>query len=93
MPTGPAHGPSPHALTNPAPRVAGFVDVDLLDVTAESATTARARLTETETHADELAALEPPGVFEERQRERRTQLAAIDHGLLRRGLFSAARPQ
>ena len=72
---------------------AGFVDIDLLDVTAEFATTARAWISEAETHADELAAGEAPGAFEERQRERRTQLAAIDDGLLRRGMLSATRPR
>lgn len=71
---------------------AGFVDVDRLDLTAAFATTARAWLTEAEEHADELAAVEAPGAFEERQRERRNQLAAIDDGLLCRGLLSAARP-
>jgi hypothetical protein len=74
-------------------RSAGFVDIDLLDVTAEFATTARAWLTEAETHAEALAVLETPSGFEERQRERRQQLAAIDDGLLRRGLLSATRPR
>jgi hypothetical protein len=70
---------------------AGFVDVEQLDVTAEFATTARAWITECESNAAELTTLEPPGAFEQRQRERRTQLAAIEDGLLRRGLFSARR--
>jgi hypothetical protein len=73
-------------------RSAGFVDIDLLEVTAEFAATARAWLAEATTHADALAAAEAPGAFEERQRERRVQLAAIDDGLLRRGLLSATRP-
>jgi hypothetical protein len=71
---------------------AGFVDVEQLDITAEFATTARAWLTEWDAHAEELAALEAPGAFAEHQRERRRQLAAIEDGLLRRGLFSATRP-
>ena len=71
---------------------AGFVDIDELDVSAEFATTARAWLTEGQAHADQLTSLEPPGAFAERQRERRTQLAAIYDGLLRRGLFSATAP-
>jgi hypothetical protein len=70
---------------------AGFVDIEQLDLTAEFATTARAWITENESNAAELAKLEPPGAFEQRQRERRTQLAAIEDGLLRRGLFSARR--
>jgi len=74
-------------------RSAGFVDIDLLDVSAEFATTARAWLTEAETHAEALAVVDAPGACEERQRERRRQLAAIDDGLLRRGLLSATRPQ
>jgi hypothetical protein len=71
---------------------AGFVAIEERDVTAEFAVTARAWLTEWDVHADVLAPLEPPGGFAERQRERSTQLAAIDDGLLRRGLFSAMRP-
>jgi hypothetical protein len=70
---------------------AGFVDIEQIDLTAEFATTARAWLTECESNAADLAKLEPPGAFEQRQRERRTQLAAIEDGLLRRGLFSARR--
>lgn len=68
---------------------AGFVDIDVVDVTAEFEATARAWLTEAEAHADALAALEGRAAFEERQRERRAQLAAIDDGLLRRSLLSA----
>jgi hypothetical protein len=71
---------------------AGFVDVDMVDVTAEFATTARAWLAGSEAHAAELSALDSPAAFEERQRERRAQLRAVDDGLLRRGLFSATRP-
>jgi hypothetical protein len=71
---------------------AGYVDIEQLDLTADFATTARAWLAECESNAAELAKLEPPGAFQQRQRERRTQLAAIEDGLLRRGLFSATRP-
>jgi hypothetical protein len=70
---------------------AGFVAIGERNVTAEFAVTSRAWLTEWEAHADVLAPLEPPGCFEQRQRERRTQLAAVEDGLLRRGLFSATR--
>jgi len=72
---------------------AGFDDIDELDMTAAFATTARAWLTEAEANAEALAAVEAPGAFEQRQRERRKQLAAIEDGLLRRGLFSARRPR
>jgi hypothetical protein len=68
---------------------AGFVDVQMIDLTAEFAATARAWLDASEANAGELAALDSPGAFEERQRERQVQLRAIDDGLLRRGLFSA----
>ncbi len=71
---------------------AGFVEVDHVDVTAEFAATARAWLDESDAHAEELASVEGPGAFEERRRDRRAQLAAIDDGLLRRGLLSARRP-
>ena len=42
--------------------------------------------------ADELIQLEGQTAFDERQRERRKQLRAIEDGLLRRGLFTATRP-
>jgi len=92
-----AHRSGPRAVATRSDQAhllwsAGFVDVDEVDLTAAFATTARAWLTEAETHAEALAAVEAPGAFEERQRERRVQLAAIDDGLLRRSLFSATRP-
>jgi cyclopropane fatty-acyl-phospholipid synthase-like methyltransferase len=71
---------------------AGFVGVDVIDVTADFARTARAWLAEMDAHAEQIAALEGRAAFEERQQERRTQLAAIDDGLLRRGLLSATSP-
>ena len=43
----------------------------------------------TEPYADELARLEPPGAFEQRQADRRSMLAAIHAGLLRRALLLA----
>ena len=70
----------------------GFVDVDMLDLTDQFASTARAWLAGWTANEEELTALESPAAFAERQRERRTQLRAIDDGLLRRGLFSATRP-
>ena len=71
---------------------AGFTDIDALDLTAAFATTARAWLTESEANADRLAEADSRPAFEQRQRERRKQLAAIEGGLLRRGLFSATNP-
>ena len=43
-------------------------------------------------HAEELATLDVPGVFEQRQADHRAQLAATEAGLLRRALLSATRP-
>jgi hypothetical protein len=68
---------------------AGFRDVTELDVTAEFRATAAAWLVEATAHAQELAGLEPPGAFEQRQADRRAMLAAIDAGLLRRALLLA----
>jgi len=70
---------------------AGFTAIEERDLTPEFAVTGRAWLTEWRAHADVLAPLEPPGAFELRNREQRTQLAAVEDGLLRRGLFSAVR--
>jgi hypothetical protein len=70
-------------------RAAGFVDIIELDVTSAFAATAAAWLAETEPYAEELARLEAPGAFEQRQADRRTMLAAIQAGLLRRALVLA----
>lgn len=70
-------------------RAAGFDDIGELDVTPAFAATAAAWLAETEPYADELARLEPPGAFAQRQADRRHMLAAIHAGLLRRVLLLA----
>jgi hypothetical protein len=70
---------------------AGFVDITELDVTPAFAATAAAWLAETEPYAEELARLEAPGAFEQRQADRRSMLAAIHAGLLRRALLRARR--
>jgi hypothetical protein len=70
-------------------RAAGFDDVIELDVTPAFAATAAAWLAEIVPYAEELARLEAPGAFEERQADRRTMLAAIHAGLLRRVLLLA----
>ena len=72
---------------------AGFVDIAEVDLTREFAVTGRAWLDQWDLHIDELIQLEGPAAFEERQRDRRAQLRAIEDGLLRRGLFSATRPR
>ena len=72
-------------------RAAGFVDVTELDLTPAFRATAAAWLAESEAHAGELARLEPPGAFAQRQDDRWAMLAAIDAGLLRRALLLARR--
>jgi hypothetical protein len=68
---------------------AGFHAITEVDVTPAFATTAAAWLAETEPHAEELARLEAPGAFEQRQADRRSMLDAIHAGLLRRALVLA----
>jgi hypothetical protein len=51
---------------------AGFHDITEVDVTPAFAATAAAWLAETEPHAEELARLEAPGAFEQRQADRHT---------------------
>ncbi len=70
---------------------AGYVDIDEIDVTADFAVTARAWLTEYEANAEQLTQLESTGVCEQRRRDNRAQLRAIEDGLLRRSMFAAAR--
>jgi hypothetical protein len=70
---------------------AGFRDITELDVTSAFRATAAAWLAYSEAHADELARLEPPGAFQQRQADRRAMLAAIDVGLLRRAMVLARR--
>ena len=67
---------------------AGFRDITELDVTLRlplpPLLASRDRA-----HAEELARLEPPGAFAQRQADRRSMLAAIRAGLLRRALLLA----
>ncbi len=70
-------------------RAAGFGDITEIDVTPAFAATAAAWLAETAPCAEELARLEPPGAFAQRQADRRNMLAAIQAGLLRRTLVLA----
>jgi hypothetical protein len=72
-------------------RSAGFADVTEVDVTPAFRATAAAWLAEWESHADELAQLEPPGAFEQRLADRRALLAAVDAGLLCRAMLVARR--
>jgi hypothetical protein len=73
-------------------RAAGFCDITELDVTPAFRATAAAWLAESDRHADQLAPLEPPGAFQQRQADRWALLAAIDAGLLRRALLVARQP-
>jgi hypothetical protein len=68
---------------------AGFHAITELDVTPAFAATAAAWLAETEPYAEALARLEAPGAFEQRKADRRSMLAAIHAGLLRRALILA----
>jgi hypothetical protein len=70
---------------------AGYVDAIEIDVTAAFLHTARAWLHESERLGDELAPLEPPGAFAERQADRKRMISAIEDGLLLRSLYSARR--
>ena len=92
-----AHRSGPRAVASRAeqPRLlasAGFVRIEEIDLTNEFAITGRAWLDEWDQHAEELKQLEGPAAFEDRQRDRRVQLRAVEDGLLRRGLFSGTRP-
>jgi hypothetical protein len=87
-----AAGPRAVAMRSDHQRLlhaAGFDAITELDVTPAFAATAAAWLAETEPYAEALARLEPPGAFEQRQADRRSMLAAIHAGLLRRALLLA----
>lgn len=93
-----AHRSGPWAVSSrhapdEAMRRAGFVDVQLIDRTDEFHSTAAAWITEWDEHYDELVALHGETEFDTRQLERRTQLRAVDDGLLRRSLVIGVRPE
>jgi len=71
---------------------AGFVDIEEADCTAEFAVTARAWIEQWDRHHDALADLLGAEHVAQRQRERRSQLRAVEDGLLRRSLLVAIRP-
>lgn len=73
-------------------RSAGYVGANEIDVTDAFLDTAQAWFREAARHAGDLAPLEPPGAFDERQAERLRMISAIEGGLLRRSLFAATRP-
>jgi hypothetical protein len=65
---------------------AGLVDVDVIDQTVDFRTVAAAWIDQWDRHREALVELYGETDFETRQQERRTQLQAIDDGLLRRSL-------
>jgi hypothetical protein len=71
---------------------AGLVDVEETDVTNAFLHTAHAWLHHSERLAVQLRISVGAGLFDERQDERRTFIAAIESGLLRRSVFRARRP-
>ena len=73
-------------------QAAGFTDVTVDDVTAEFRVTQSQWLGEWDRRADALRGCLGVEMFETRQQERRTALAVIDEGLLRRSLYVATRP-
>jgi cyclopropane fatty-acyl-phospholipid synthase-like methyltransferase len=88
-------GPPHVAARRPYPDLlaqAGFVEVVEIDVTVAYAQTQRAWYEATESRARELRSLTSDIEFEANQTDRRLTLAAIDDGLLRRGLFTARVP-
>jgi hypothetical protein len=73
-------------------RRAGFVDVIAVDQTEQFRTTAAAWIREWDEHRDTLVALYGEADVDTRQQERRTQLQAVDDGLLLRSLVTGRRP-
>jgi hypothetical protein len=71
---------------------AGFVAIEETDYTSEFATVAGAWIEQSDRHRDALAEVLGGEAIDQRQHERRTQLRAVNDGLLRRSLLVAARP-
>jgi hypothetical protein len=71
---------------------AGFTDIEETDSTAEFATVARAWIDQWDRHRDALAESLGADEVDQRQKERRIQLRAVEDGLLRRTLLVAGRP-
>jgi len=72
-------------------RAAGFVDIEALDVTGDFLETTHRWLEARTRHADELRRVEGPDC-DQRIRENRSAIRAIEQGLLRRSLFVATSP-
>jgi cyclopropane fatty-acyl-phospholipid synthase-like methyltransferase len=71
--------------------LAGFTDVDDIDVTEDYARTQRAWFEANESRADEVRRLTTESEFATQQADRRFAQAAIEDGLLRRSLITATR--
>jgi hypothetical protein len=71
---------------------AGFVDIAVVDQAEEFRATAAAWIAEWDANRDALVALHGDSEFDARQQERRTQLGAVDDGLLARSLVIGRRP-
>jgi hypothetical protein len=69
---------------------AGFVEIEEIDLTPEFLVTARAWYDTRQRHAAELRAAEGDTAFEERRRDSKLQIEAVEAGLLRRALFVCA---
>lgn len=73
-------------------RTAGFVGMERIDVTREYRDTAAAWLAQRLLNAPELKELLGDETHEEKVRDGEATIAAIDEGLIRRGLYFARRP-
>lgn len=69
---------------------AGFVDVKIVDVTADYATTLSQSITARDVERPDLEELLGPDRFAEGQASRRRELEAVNAGLLRRYLITGA---
>lgn len=72
-------------------RTAGFIDVEIVDLTADYRLIQQAKINEAERRREDLIALIGREEYEESRRNRRNTIEAIDAGLLRRRLYAARR--
>ena len=72
-------------------RTAGFVDIEVADLTEEYRVTQQAWREAADRWADDLIALVGIEEYEEARRNRRHTAECIDAGLLRRRLYTARR--
>jgi hypothetical protein len=73
-------------------RRAGFVEIVVVDQTAQFRTTAAAWIQEWDEHRDALVDIHGTAEFDARQQDRRVQRQAVDDGLLQRSLVVGRRP-